>query len=66
MINRIILRWILWNTCKQILSQVSDSEMQVASILVDPDSGAVRALTGGMNYVESQYNRASLFAYKLL
>ncbi len=43
---------------ESILSQVSDSEMQVASILVDPDSGAVRALTGGMNYVESQFNRA--------
>ncbi len=41
-----------------ILNQISDSDMQVASILVDPETGAVRALTGGMNYVESQFNRA--------
>ena len=41
-----------------ILGQVSDKDMQVASILIDPDTGAVRALTGGINYEISQFNRA--------
>ena len=43
---------------ESILEQVTDENLQVASVLIDPESGAVRALTGGMNYVESQYNRA--------
>lgn len=32
--------------------------MQVASIIVDPRTGAVLALTGGLNYSKSEYNRA--------
>lgn len=43
---------------ESILKQVTDEKMQIASVLVDPESGAVRALTGGMNYAESQFNRA--------
>ncbi len=43
---------------ESILNQVTDEAMQIASVLVDPESGAVRALTGGMNYAESQFNRA--------
>jgi len=43
---------------ESILNQVTDENLQIASVLVDPESGAVRALTGGMNYAESQFNRA--------
>ena len=43
---------------ESILNNVTDKNLQVASILVDPKNGAVRALTGGIDYTESQYNRA--------
>ena len=33
--------------------------LQVASIIVDPISGKVEALTGGINYAKSEYNRAT-------
>ncbi len=36
----------------------NQEELQVASILVDPNTGGVVALTGGLNYAKSQYNRA--------
>lgn len=41
-----------------ILSNTSDDNLQVASVIVDPETGGVRALTGGMNYAKSEYNRA--------
>ena len=41
-----------------ILSKKNDDEVQVASVVVNPDTGEVRALTGGMDYAKSQYNRA--------
>lgn len=41
-----------------ILSKKSDDEVQVASVVVKPDTGEVRALTGGIDYAKSQYNRA--------
>ena len=41
-----------------ILNNKADDELQVASVIVDPKTGAVKALTGGMNYAKSQYNRA--------
>lgn len=41
-----------------ILNNKVDDELQVASVIVDPKTGAVKALTGGMNYAKSQYNRA--------
>lgn len=41
-----------------ILNNKIDDELQVASVIVDPKTGAVKALTGGMNYAKSQYNRA--------
>lgn len=41
-----------------ILSKISDDEVQVASVVVNPDTGEVRALTGGIDYAKSQYNRA--------
>ncbi len=45
---------------ESILSYMGDQEeLQVASVIVDPATGAVRALTGGLNYAKSQYNRAT-------
>lgn len=41
-----------------IVSYMSDEDMQVASIIVNPNTGGVIALTGGKDYAESQYNRA--------
>ena len=35
-----------------------DSDMELASIVVDPNNGNVLALTGGKDYSISQYNRA--------
>lgn len=46
------------NMEESILAENKDEELQVASIIVDPNTGAVKALTGGMNYATSQYNRA--------
>ena len=40
-----------------IKDNFKDNEMQVASILVNPQDGGVKALIGGKNYYESQYNR---------
>ena len=46
------------NMEENILNNKVDEEIQVASIIVDPNTGAVKALTGGMNYATSEYNRA--------
>ncbi len=35
-------------------------ELQVASVLVDPKTGGVMALSGGLNYAKSQFNRATM------
>ena len=43
---------------ESVVNNISDPDLQVASVLIDPDTGAVRALTGGKNYVDSQFNRA--------
>ncbi len=43
---------------KNILEHMGDSEMQVASIIVNPRTGGVMALTGGIDYAKSQFNRA--------
>ena len=47
------------NLEKNILENRPDEEIQVASVVVDPNTGAIRALTGGMNYAKSEYNRAT-------
>lgn len=45
---------------KNILNNINNVEdLQVASIIVDPYSGKIEALTGGVNYELSQYNRAT-------
>lgn len=46
------------NLEKNILENKVDDEIQIASVVVNPNTGAIRALTGGMNYATSQYNRA--------
>ena len=46
------------NMEENILANKVDDEIQVASIIVDPNTGAIKALTGGMNYATSEYNRA--------
>ena len=38
-------------------NNMANNNMQVASILIDPNNGGVLALIGGKNYYESQYNR---------
>ncbi len=38
----------------------NQEELQVASVVVEPSTGGVLALTGGINYAKSQYNRASM------
>lgn len=46
------------NLEKNILENKPNDNVQVASVIVEPKTGAVKALTGGMNYAKSQYNRA--------
>ena len=42
-----------------ILNNMSDSSnLQVASIVINPKNGGVEALTGGLDYSKSQFNRA--------
>ena len=35
----------------------NQEELQIASVMVNPQTGGVLALTGGLNYAKSQYNR---------
>ncbi len=42
-----------------VKTYIGNDEMQVASIVVDPNTGGVIALTGGKDYAKSQYNRAT-------
>jgi len=45
---------------KSILNYMgNEEELQVASVIVDPKTGGVLALSGGLNYAKSQYNRAT-------
>ena len=41
-----------------IKNNMKESDLQVASIIIDPHSGNIKALVGGKNYAKSQYNRA--------
>lgn len=44
---------------ESILNNMSDSNnLQVASIVINPKNGGVEALTGGLDYSKSQFNRA--------
>ena len=46
---------------ENILKYMDDNEesMQVASIIINPKTGGVMALTGGLDYAKSQFNRAT-------
>lgn len=43
---------------ENILKYIEDDNLQVASVVVNPENGAIMALTGGMDYSKSTYNRA--------
>lgn len=44
---------------KNTLKYMNDTDLQSASIIVNPSTGGIIALTGGVNYAKSQYNRAT-------
>ena len=50
------LQTTLENSINKNLENIKD--LQIASIVVEPKTGKVLALTGGKNYYESEYNRA--------
>lgn len=43
---------------EEILNNYKDNNLEVASVIINPHDGSVMALTGGINYKKSQYNRA--------
>lgn len=43
---------------ESIINYMSGDDMQVASIIIDPETGGILALTGGLDYSKSQFNRA--------
>ena len=47
------------NLEENILTYLTDSELQSASVVIDPNTGCVIALSGGVSYAKSQYNRAT-------
>lgn len=46
---------ILENSMK---NNITDDKLQVASIMMKPDNGAIIALIGGTDYLKTEYNRA--------
>lgn len=46
---------ILENSMK---NNINDNKLQVASIMMRPDNGAIIALIGGTDYLKTEYNRA--------
>ena len=43
---------------RNVKEYVTDDKLQAASVIVNPDTGAVISLIGGTDYSKSQYNRA--------
>lgn len=43
---------------ENILNNLTNENAQIASVVVDPKTGKIKALTGGIDYAKSQYNRA--------
>lgn len=43
---------------ENIINNIDDKDLQVASVITDPKTGAIKVLTGGMDYSKSSYNRA--------
>ena len=45
---------------ENILNEMgSQNDLEVASMMINPKTGGIMALTGGLNYAKSQYNRAT-------
>lgn len=42
-----------------IKKYLSDSDLQIATVLMDPNDGKIRAIAGGKNYSKSQFNRVT-------
>ena len=42
-----------------IKKYLSDSDLQIATVLMDPNDGKIKAIAGGKNYSESQFNRVT-------
>ena len=47
------------NLENNIYKYMNGESMQIASIIVDPSTGGIMALTGGLDYSKSQFNRAT-------
>lgn len=43
---------------KAIYDNINDPDSQIASIITNPSNGAIEALSGGIDYSKSQFNRA--------
>lgn len=43
---------------ESIKKDMPNGELQVASMMIDPHNGNIKALVGGVSYAKSQYNRA--------
>lgn len=44
---------------QNIIKHLDNTDLQSASVIVDPNTGGVIALSGGVKYSKSQYNRAT-------
>lgn len=44
---------------QNIIKHLGNTDLQSASVIVDPNTGGVIALSGGVKYSKSQYNRAT-------
>ncbi len=44
---------------KNMLNNLEDLDLQIASVIIDPQTGKVEALIGGRDYSLSQFNRAT-------
>ncbi|MDD2409897.1 MAG: transglycosylase domain-containing protein [Bacilli bacterium] len=42
-----------------IMENITDNNVQTASVVINPKTGGITALSGGVDYAISQYNRAS-------
>ena len=42
----------------EIISNIPNNKLEVASVIINPNDGSIIALTGGVDYAKSQYNRA--------
>lgn len=47
------------NLNNAVVNNMLDDDTQVAAVVVDPKTGGIIALTGGVNYALSQFNRAT-------